>query len=419
VNDDSLFDELRWFEWTNQREQKMIQEIKNLDRETVMSTGLDEWCDYFERKYRAASLQVDFDNIEMSDAEVDVNLSRRSRGLGFAYGFSDDHDEGAFIKKGTRFSFHLGFSGDAELFKVQPSSYSSHEPIGSIKNGEFVFSVTMLEHNQATLKKEKESNITALREWLGVQQRDVEKFNETVRPTARRLIEERQEKGRRDQALVQSLGVPIRRRDGVSATYPIVAVKKQIALPRPSGERSQRPAEPALELKQYDEILATIQSMAMVMERSPRAFVKMDEETLRFLFLVPLNGIFEGQASGELFNFEGKTDILIRAQDKNVFIAECKFWKGPDGLTKTIDQLLGYTCWRDSKTAILVFNRDRNFSTVLQKIPGAIQSHPNFVRVIPYSSETGWRFVFHHRDDKARELSLTVLAFEVPSSDSV
>ena len=91
------------------------------------------------------------------------------------------------------------------------------------------------------------------------------------------------------------------------------------------------------------------------------------------------------------------------------------FWHGPESLKKKIDQLLGYTSWRDSKTALLVFNRDRNFSAVLAKIPEVVEAHPNFKRRLFYTSETGFRFIFHNRDDKNRELTLTVLAFEVPA----
>jgi hypothetical protein len=40
---------------------------------------------------------------------------------------------------------------------------------------------------------------------------------------------------------------------------------------------------------------------------------------------------------------------------KNVFIAECKFDKGAASVTKTVDQLFGYTTWRDVKLAIVLF----------------------------------------------------------------
>ena len=50
--------------------------------------------------------------------------------------------------------------------------------------------------------------------------------------------------------------------------------------------------------------------MVAVIERSPAAFRRMKEGELRQHFLVQLNG-YEGQATGETFNFEGKTHVLI------------------------------------------------------------------------------------------------------------
>ena len=132
-------------------------------------------------------------------------------------------------------------------------------------------------------------------------------------------------------------------------------------------------------------------------------------------FLVHLNGHYEGQATGETFNYEGKTDILIRADVRNIFIAECKFWKGPSGLQEALDQLLEYTSWRDTKTALLVFNRDKKMSSVVSRIPDAVRAHTSYKADRTYDSETGFRYVFGHRDDPSREMILTVLIFDVPA----
>jgi len=141
----------------------------------------------------------------------------------------------------------------------------------------------------------------------------------------------------------------------------------------------------------------------------------MKEEDLRQHFLVQLNGHYEGQATGETFNFDGKTDILIRAEGKNIFVAECKFWRGPESLHDALDQVLGYASWRDTKTALIVFNRQKNFTDVLAKIPEVVKAHLNFKRQEKFESESSFRFILHHRDDKNRELILTVVAFEVPA----
>ncbi len=173
--------------------------------------------------------------------------------------------------------------------------------------------------------------------------------------------------------------------------------------------------EPLTEdIQQYENILSALFPMALVMERSPKTFREIEEEALRDLFLVQLNGTYKGQATGETFNGNGKTDILIRVQGKNVFIAECKFWGGEKKLKETLDQLLGYTTWRDTKLAMLIFNRNKNFTAVLQQIPEVIKKHPKFTQELPYHSETGFRFLLHHPDDKNRELLLTVLAFDIP-----
>jgi hypothetical protein len=89
--------------------------------------------------------------------------------------------------------------------------------------------------------------------------------------------------------------------------------------------------------------------MSLVIDRSPSSFITLDEEAIRTHFLLQLNGHYEGNASGETFNASGKTDILIKVDNKNIFIAECKFWDGVKKFNEAIDQLLGYLSWRDSK----------------------------------------------------------------------
>ena len=155
----------------------------------------------------------------------------------------------------------------------------------------------------------------------------------------------------------------------------IAGVRKPIALPRPTKPTEQFKPEPKLEEDTYQQILSIMEGMAHVMERSPSAFVDMGEENLRQHFLVQLNGQFEGAATGETFNFEGKTDILIRVNGRNIFIAECKFWTGPKGFVETIDQLLGYLSWRDTKAAVVMFNRNREFSKVVTSMVDAAGTH--------------------------------------------
>ena len=111
-------------------------------------------------------------------------------------------------------------------------------------------------------------------------------------------------------------------------------------------------------------------------------------------------------------------DILIRVEGENIFIAECKIWRGEKSFTEAIDQLLSYLSWRDTKAAIVVFNRNKCFSDVLQKILNASEAHPLFKSGPTVQGETRFRYVFGQKDDPNREVMLTVLAFDVPQAEA-
>jgi hypothetical protein len=140
----------------------------------------------------------------------------------------------------------------------------------------------------------------------------------------------------------------------------------------------------------------------------------MNEESLRDLLLVQLSGHYKGQVTGETFNKEGKTDILINSQRENIFIAECKFWNGPKSLIEALNQLLGYTSRHYTEVAVIIFSRNKEFSDVLKSIKSKTKEHVNFRRELDQRSEISFQFIFSHPDDRNREITLTVMAFDVP-----
>ena len=164
----------------------------------------------------------------------------------------------------------------------------------------------------------------------------------------------------------------------------------------------------------YEGILSIIKNLSLVIERNYQTFATMTEPDIRNIILVLLNAVYEGSATGETFNGSGKTDILLRHQGQSLFIAECKFWQGKKELADAIDQLLGYITWRDTKTALIIFNRNKDFTSVLQKIHETVKEHKCYKREIGSSETTIFRYKFCRPDDTNKEFFLTVLVFEVP-----
>lgn len=69
---------------------------------------------------------------------------------------------------------------------------------------------------------------------------------------------------------------------------------------------------------EYQHILAVVRSLALVIERNPSSFATLDQESIRDHIFLQLDGHYEGAATGETFNSNGKTDILICVDDRNI-----------------------------------------------------------------------------------------------------
>ena len=391
-----------------QQDQKLSNEVASLNEDRVLNTSPEDLCNYLVDKYTIEAAEIDESGINADYGDAQVDISQR-----FEYAVSD-RSHPRYIT-GTRLTFYVPFTGDPELFKCTPSTYNSSPPYATVRNGELVFIYERTTKDDAAVQTEFERDRKNVKEYLGWIARDVEQFNSTIQGKASQNITARREKLLQDRELVEGLGYPLRRRESVPTTFVSPEVRRRIVPQLPPASTQPYRPDPTLGMDDYEHILSVLSNMVVVMERSPKAFIGMGEEDLRTHFLVHLNGHYEGQATGETFNYEGKTDILIRVDDSNIFIAECKFWTGPSGLKEALDQLLGYTSWRDTKTALLVFNRDREMSTVLNRIPDVVREHAGYKADRTYPSETGFRYVFGHRDDANRELILTVLVFDVPA----
>ena len=212
-----------------------------------------------------------------------------------------------------------------------------------------------------------------------------------------------------------SLGFPVKRRADAPNTYVAPQIRRKLNPMRPRVAAPFKP-EPTLEESEYQYILNIMDNMTKVMERSPHTFIDMGEEDIRQHFLIQLNGAYEGDATGETFNYQGKTDILIRSEGQNLFIGECKFWRGPKAFTETVDQLLSYLSWRDSKAAILIFNKNRNLTGVLNAIRDAMTEHPHKKRGPEMQGETQFRYVMGNPNDHDREIIMTVMVYDIPVS---
>lgn len=406
-----LFSKHDWFAVKDHQKKQLTDEVAKMDGNKLLNTSPDNLCDYFEEKYRVNVPSLIETEIVADQKETQIDVS------GDRLRVIRDRSRSFYIP-GTEVEITVPFDGDAEAFNIQPTSFTLNPPIADIRGNCLIIRVQGTELKAEQVRSEMDRTLSEIKKYLETLRNNAKELNDQLRNIARSAIERRREKLLADQSLVASLGFPLRTRQDSPKTYVSPEVRRKIKPTMPPASTEPYKPEPVLSDDDYEHIIGVIQNMAQVMERSPSAFAAIDEESLRSHFLVQLNGHYEGQATGETFNYEGKTDILVRADGKNIFIAECKYWGGQKKLTETIDQLLGYSSWRDTKVAVIIFNRNKNFSNVLEVIPKTVEAHHCYKRFLGKVSESNFRYVFSNRDDSNREMILSVIAFDVPQKET-
>lgn len=408
AREDYLFMGPDWHSVDRHQREQMVAEIEKVDPDRLLNTSVDDLAIYFSDKHKIEVPVLDEENLVVDQREKQIDVSRdQSR-------YISDRSRSFYIA-GSEIAVEIPFTGEAEAFKIQPNPYTLSPPRASVRGNLLMFSITGTNLEATQVREQINRTIRDIQSYLTNLRANVAGLNEQLQGEACRAIESRRNKLLANRNTVASLGFKMKERQNAPKTYVPPEVRKKISPVMPPASSAPYKPEPTLGEKDYEHILGVMQGMTQVMELSPSAFHHVDEEALRSHFLVQLNGHYQGQATGETFNYEGKTDILIRSEGRNIFIAECKFWSGPKKLSETIDQLLGYSSWRDTKTAVIVFNRNRDFSKVLAAIPEAVRAHPQYKKDLPGSTESVFRYLFANRDDRNRELSLTVMAFDVPT----
>ncbi|MBC3229987.1 hypothetical protein [Serratia fonticola] len=404
---DQLFCKAGWSSVEELQRNAFCQEIDSYHPDKLLNTSEDALIDYFQNKYRMDVPKIERDAISVDQRETKIDVSRDSSR------FISDRSIPFYIA-GTLIEVEIPFSGDGQFFNVRPSTFSLNGQGGKIKESCLVIQIQGATLNPEEVKRQIESTLVYLDTNLNRLRNAADQFNLSISSQVKTRITARKQKLLKDRNLVANLGFPMKQRDGAVGTYASPQVRKKITPSQPLASMAAYTPEPALPEDHYNNILDIMTNMVSVMECSPAAFAHCDEEAIRTHFLVQLNGQYQGQASGETFNYEGKTDILIKDGGRNIFIAECKFWRGEKNYLETIDQLLGYLTWRDTKSAIIIFNRNKSFTNVLDKVKGSTECHPNFSKLLRQRSETSWVFRFIHRDDPNRQMTITVMVFDVP-----
>lgn len=393
--------------------EKVTNEINSLDNDYVLKASQTELEQYFVEKVKIDPLTLYSDKLYIKDQSgIQIDVSHD-----FMRGFPGER---AFVR-GTKLDIAIPFEGNEALWRIQASTFSiSGYPEVEIRNNEIVFSINFpddsAEANQNRIRDEIKREIKSLEDAVNYLRNDVNNHNNSAPNVIKQVLERKIKLAQSATGVIAALGIPIKRTNA-EPTFSIPAKRREKPIKLPTATTGGYKQEPVLDEKEYQYILEILCSMSLVIERNPSSFATLDEEAIRDHFLIQLNGHYEGSATGETFNASGKTDILIRENNRNVFIAECKFWRGQKTFDEAIDQLLKYLTWRDSKCALLIFNKTKDSSTIREKMHKVMGARPEHRKTELYSPHGNSRYILVKESDPGREIFITTQLYDIPTKD--
>lgn len=380
--------------YLEEKKRKIQSQIEKESEDYILTVNETEYIDYLVSEFSIDMPTIDFEGVQVTDYER--KFSER------------EFPEQVII-------YHLPCSGDIQLFRYTPNTHIRWTVWVFMEDQSLCFEIVTVNKNAREIKLKAQQTIDNMRTQLGYFTQQIESYNAQLRKLIERTFRKRKQMFLDNYHMLNSLDVPIKKREDLPQTYaiPTPQMRKSI-ISKPEVTTTGYTPDPTLSQSIYHEILQIIYDLGKVFERLPSTYGGKREEDLRDHLLLYLEPRFEGSATGETFNKTGKTDILIRYQNSNAFIAECKFWQGQKHYMDAITQLLGYLTWRDSKAAVVIFVRNKEFSSVLQTVEKVTPDHPNYLEFVDKEDESWFNYRFHINGDPNRGVKLAVLLFHIP-----
>ena len=352
---DGLFWGQELSEVLDNRKQKMSQRIEEYSDNQIMANDLEVLADNCYEGFYINQLQI-------GDEDQSKRSITRKKIL-----IKSFIDESMVSVDGYSLKFYYPYSGEQDLFYCKASTFSLGR-YPKIEIGPnylcFAYECTLSamkdEEDKGKLLKQLDSDLSEIKRGTDFVNKDVIQFNTNLRSQALKMLTERREKIKCFYDICSSFEVSVNQ---TSFAQTHLTVRRRIV---PIADiYANAPANYYIADQEYSDILSIIHHNCCTYERTPKVFKDLREEDIRNLLLASLNGIYEGSATGEAFRNKGKTDICIEKNSRAAFIAECKIWRGEGSIQNALEQLDGYLTWRDCKTALVYFVRNRDFLRVI------------------------------------------------------
>jgi hypothetical protein len=314
---DHFFSDQSIHEYRRELEQEMQDEIENLSSDELQDST-DLLALIFTSTYTHSAIQLyDYSLEQACEVEKEIRHDQGLPGL----------DRSRRVTKTyQRIRVKQPFDGNRDLLQIKPSSSKLNKPrYNELNQNEVLYYVDYTIGNkdadavQAEIQSEVDDWVDKVTWFVNQLNEDFDEVEEKLWRIARHTIEKQRETVDTNQAVMAGLGVDTG--DFTEPGYVVPEKKRKIQLPSLIEESS----DDVLADRTFIEVLDLLDDLGRDLERSVIPVRDLEEEALRDIFLMGISSHYAGFATGETFNRGGKTNILLRYKNENLFVAECKF----------------------------------------------------------------------------------------------
>lgn len=397
---------------------KAANEFSRMTDVEILSYDKEELINYLYSKHEPETLVInDLDSPEIKMEQRPVTETRRDM-----FNFYNPNATYQVAIEYMFWYFKLRLTGNIQAIDIRPNNFSftlsrDYENIEINKfsqNGIYDLTITIKFELQtaSTNPNIKELVYNEFEESLKLFKKNLDTVNSEICSTRTRfkndiskMVEKRVKIINATNSVFEMFAIPVLTKE--STSKPIIINKKIINLP---DKKPLDSIQYYVENSDIKEINEHIFAFCSSMERSPGAYKNNSEEDIRFNILSSLNTRFSN-ATGETFSHKGKTDIFIGKLDKMAYITECKIWSDKTKLKDAVNQLLGYTTWKECTGTLLVFNKtNKDFKKLLTNIESIINEIEEVVNLRKIKDNL---FEFQIKKQESQDvMKITLMVFD-------
>ncbi len=205
-----LFNKVDMYSVCENQKKRLRDDIYAAQEMELFSENEADLINKFATKHDLTVPEIREDRIESSQEPAQIDVSQDRRRAVF------DRSR-PFYMPGTIYTIHMPFTGEAELFNVQPSSFSLSPPRGRVEGDELQFIYETLPDIPIDIKGDYQRRLGEVKQYLGRLRNSAVQLNDELLHLATLHVQTRKKQIETARRASVDLGLPVRQKKSIRA----------------------------------------------------------------------------------------------------------------------------------------------------------------------------------------------------------